>query len=158
MLSKLRIVLSALVLIAVAAFAGDEANARNSGIVKVKSAVSHEEAVNRIKRDVAAKGIQLFDVIDQAKLAKDAGIDINPSTLIIFGNPPLGTQFLSANPESGLDWPVRVLVYQDSKGRVWAAYTDFGWIANRHGIKSRGPQFKMASEVISSITSTIKTR
>lgn len=158
MLSKIKAAVTALVLITAAVLAGGDASARSSGVVKVKSAVSYEETINRIRQDVAAKGIQLFDVIDQAKLAKDAGVAINPSTLIIFGNPPLGTQFLSANPESGLDWPVRVLVYQDGKGRVWVAYTDFGWIAKRHGIKSRAAQFKMASEVIASITSTIKTQ
>jgi uncharacterized protein (DUF302 family) len=72
---------------------------------------------------------------------------------VIFGNPPLGTQFLSANQEAGLDWPVRLLVFQDAEGQVWTAYTDFNWIARRHGIENRQPQFKMASEVITSITS-----
>jgi hypothetical protein len=57
------------------------------GIVKAKSGYGMDETIDRIKKDIAAKGIKLFDVIDQAKLAKDAGIDIKPSTLIIFGNP-----------------------------------------------------------------------
>lgn len=132
------------------------AAAQNNGVVKVKSAYSMDETIDRIKKDVAAKGIKLFDVIDQAKLAKDAGIELRPSTLIIFGNPPLGTQFITAKAEAGLDWPVRLLVYQDSKGQVWTAYTDFRWIAHRHGISNRAPQFKMATEVISSITSSVK--
>ena len=131
------------------------AAARDSGIVKTKSHYSLEETVKRITKDVEAKGIKLFMVIDQAGLAKDVGIDLKPSTLIIFGNPPLGTQFITAKPEAGLDWPVRLLVYQDSKGQVWTAYTDFQWIAKRHGITNRKPQFKMASEVIASITSSV---
>ena len=64
-------------------------------------------------------------MIYQAKLAHESGIDLKPSTLIIFGNPPLGTQFIEARPEAGLDWPVRLLVYADAKGQVWMAYTDF---------------------------------
>lgn len=132
------------------------AGAHDNGVVKVRSSHTMSETVDLIKSDVAAKGIKLFDVIDQAQLAKDAGIDLHPSTLIVFGNPPLGTQFMTSKAESGLDWPVRVLVYQDDKGQVWAAYTDFQWIARRHGIKNRSAQFKMASEVIGSITSTIK--
>lgn len=134
------------------------AAAHSNGIVKVRSAYSMEETIARITKDVAGKGIKLFDVVDQAKLAKEAGITLNPSTLIIFGNPPLGTQFLVASPEAGLDWPVRLLVYQDSTGQVWTAYTDFQWIARRHKIRNRGPQFKMASEVVASITSAVKTR
>ena len=141
------------------AFAAPQpASAHNNGVVRVKSAYSMEETVARITKDVAAKGIKLFEVIDQSKLAKDAGIDLKPSTLIIFGNPPLGTQFITAKPEAGLDWPVRLLVFQDDKGQVWMAYTDFGWIARRHNIASRGPQFKMASEVIASITSSATAR
>lgn len=134
------------------------AAAHSNGIVKVRSAYSMEETIARITKDVAGKGIKLFDVVDQAKLAKEAGITLNPSTLIIFGNPPLGTQFLVASPEAGLDWPVRLLVYQDSTGQVWTAYTDFQWIARRHKIRNRGPQFKMASEVVASITSAVKKR
>jgi uncharacterized protein (DUF302 family) len=126
------------------------------GIVKAKSAYAMQETIDRIKSDVAAKGIKLFDVIDQAKLAKEAGVELKPSTLIIFGNPPLGTLFLTAKAESGLDWPVRLLVYQDDKGQVWTAYTDFNWIARRHGIANRAPQFKKATEVITSIVSSVK--
>ena len=132
--------------------------AHENGIVKTKSAYSMQETIDRITRDVETKGIKLFDVIDQAKLAKDAGVDIRPSTLIVFGNPPLGTQFLSAKPESGLDWPVRLLVFEDEQGQVWTAYSDFHWIARRHGIKNRGPQFMKASEVIASITSSVEAR
>ena len=130
--------------------------AHENGIVKTKSAYSMQETIDRITKDVETKGIKLFDVIDQARLAKDAGVDIQPSTLIVFGNPPLGTQFLSARPESGLDWPVRLLVFEDEQGQVWTAYSDFQWIAKRHGIKNRGPQFMKASEVIASITSSVK--
>jgi uncharacterized protein (DUF302 family) len=128
----------------------------NDGVVRVKSAYSFQETIERLKKDIAAKGIQFFSEIDQSKLAADAGIKLNPSTLLVFGNPPLGTQFMTANPNAGLDWPVRLLVIQDSDGAVWAIYTDFEWIAARHGIVNRTDQFKMASMVIASITSSVK--
>ena len=132
------------------------AEAHKSGIVTSRSGFPMQETIGRITTDIAAKKIKLFDVIDQAKLAQDAGIAINPSTLIVFGNPPLGTQFLSANALSGLDWPVRLLVFEDAKGQVWTAYTDFAWIARRHGISNRGAQFKMAAEVVRSIVSSTR--
>ena len=130
--------------------------AEDDGIVKFKSAYDMPETIKRMKKDIADKGIMFFDEIDQAKLAADAGVTLLPSTLLVFGNPPLGTLFLTSDPDAGLDWPVRVLVYQDAKGDVWVAYTDFAWIAHRHGITNRDKEFKMASEVISSITSTVK--
>jgi uncharacterized protein (DUF302 family) len=130
--------------------------AANDGIVRVKSAYPIVETVERLKKDIADKGIKFFSEIDQAKLAADAGIKLQPSVLLIFGNPPLGTQFITANANAGLDWPVRLLVFEDDKGEVWTAYTDFDWIARRHGIKNRKDQFKMASTVIGSITSSVK--
>ncbi len=135
---------------------GDAAPAIGAdGIVRVKSAYDMDETISRLKKDIEGKGIMFFDAIDQAKLAAGAGITLNPSTLLVFGNPPLGIQFLTANPNAGLDWPVRLLVTKDAGGQVWAVYTDFGWIARRHGITDRDPQFKMASEVIGSITSSV---
>jgi uncharacterized protein (DUF302 family) len=128
----------------------------NDGVVRVKSAYGFAETIERLKKDIAGKGIMFFSEIDQSKLAAAAGIKLNPSTLLVFGNPPLGTQFMTANPNSGLDWPVRLLVTQDNTGAVWTVYTDFAWIAARHGIVNRGDQFKMASMVIASITSSVK--
>jgi uncharacterized protein (DUF302 family) len=130
--------------------------AEDDGIVKFKSAYDMPETIKRLKKDVADKGIMFFDEIDQAKLAADAGVQLLPSTLLVFGNPPLGTLFLTSDPDAGLDWPVRLLVYQDAQGNVWVAYTDFAWISRRHGITNRDKEFNMASEVISSITSTVK--
>ena len=127
-----------------------------SGIVKVKSAYGMDETIARIKADIAKKGITFFTAIDQAKLAAAAKIDIGPSVLLIFGNPALGTQFMLRNPEAGIDWPLRILVYRDAAGQVWAEYTDFVWIARRHGIMSDDAPFKMANDVIGSITANIR--
>jgi len=131
---------------------------RDNGIVRIKSAVPMSEAIIRIKADIAAKGIKFFDEIDQSKLAADAGIKLRPSTLLVFGNPPLGTQFITSNPNAGLDWPVRLLLTQDDNGDVWAVWTDFDWIARRHNIRDRHAQFSMATMVVKSITATITTK
>jgi uncharacterized protein (DUF302 family) len=132
--------------------------AGNDGVITVKSDFPIGETIVRLKKDIADKGIKFFDEIDQSKLAADAGVKLRPSVLLIFGNPPLGTQFITANANAGLDWPVRLLVYENEKGEVWMAYTDFDWIARRHGIENRKDQFKMASSVINSITSSVKAR
>jgi len=147
----------ALLVFTLALAAPDAVSAANDdGIVRIKSAYSMAETIKRIKKDVADKGIMFFDEIDQSKLAADAGVTLKPSTLLVFGNPPLGTLFLTSDPSAGLDWPVRVLVYQDAKGDVWVNYSDFMWIAHRHGITDRDEAFNKASEVITSITSTVK--
>src|SRR6516165_10884127 len=126
------------------------------GIIRIPSAYGMDETIALIKQDVVQKGIMFFDEVKQSELAAEAGIKLNPSTLLVFGNPPLGTLFLTSNPDSGLDWPVRLLVRRDANGDVWAIYTDFDWIARRHHIKDRGDALKMASMVIQSITSSVK--
>jgi uncharacterized protein (DUF302 family) len=121
------------------------------GLIVKKSAYSLDETVWIIKQDVAAKGIMFFADIDQAKLAKGAGIDLPPSHLLLFGNPPLGIQFLTSNPNSGLDWPVRLLVREDAAGDVWVVGTNFDYIAKRHRIEDRDEAFAMANDVLGSI-------
>jgi uncharacterized protein (DUF302 family) len=134
------------------------APAAGSGVVTVKSAYPFDETVARLEADIAAKGITFFMAVDQSRLAAEAGIKLRPSTLLIFGNPGLGSHFITASPLAGLDWPVRLLVSQDAGGQVWTAYTDFDWIARRHGITDRAAQFKMAAGVIASITSSVARR
>ena len=131
------------------------ATAGDDGILRTRSVYPLAETITRLKKDIADKGIMFFSEVDQSKLAAGAGITLRPSVLLTFGNPPLGTQFITANPNAGLDWPGRLLVSENEKGEVWTAYTDFGWLARRHGIKDRDAQFKMASGVAAAVTSIV---
>lgn len=153
-----RMIAGAVAVVLTLPLANSSARAADDGVVRVKSSYTFDETIERLKQDIAGKGIKFFDQIDQSKLAVDAGIKLKPSVLLIFGNPPLGTQFITSNANAGLDWPVRLLVFENDKGEVYTAYTDFGWIARRHGIKDRGDQFKMASNVIASITSSVRAK
>jgi uncharacterized protein (DUF302 family) len=123
------------------------------GVIKQRSDYGFDETIVRIKADIAAKGIRFFDEIDQTKLGESAKLSINRSTLLLFGNPPLGVQFLQSNPVAGLDWPVRMLVTQDDDGTVWVSWTDFRFVANRYQLKDRDAQIAMATEVAASIAS-----
>src|SRR4029079_17656910 len=132
------------------------AAAHADGVIKQQSDFGFDETVARIKGDVATKGIRFFDEIDQTKLGESAKLPINRSTLLLFGNPPLGVQFLQSNPVAGLDWPVRMLVTQDDDGTVWLSWTDFKFVAGRYQLTDRDPQIKMATEVAASIASSAR--
>ena len=121
------------------------------GVLRLRSNHGVPETVERVKAAVAAKGVRFFDAIDQAQLGAGASLTIRPSTLVLFGNPPLGVQFLQANPYAGLDWPVRMLVLEEADGSVWLAWSDFAFIEKRYGIGDKAAQFKMASEVAAAI-------
>ena len=126
------------------------------GVVKQRSDYGFDETVSRLKADIAAKGIRFFAEIDQTKLGESASLPINRSTLLMFGNPPLGVQFLQSNPVAGLDWPVRMLVTQDDDGSVWVSWTDFRFVASRYHLTDRDAQIAMATEVAASIASAAR--
>ena len=126
------------------------------GVIKQQSDYGFDETIARLKGDIATKGIRFFDEIDHQKLGASAKLPVNRSTLLLFGNPPLGVQFLQSNPVAGLDWPVRMLVTQDDDGTVWVSWTDFQFVAGRYQLRDRDDQIKMASEVAASIASAAR--
>ena len=132
------------------------ASAPAEGVIRQKSDFGFDETVARLKGDIAAKGIRFFDAIDHSQLGASANLQINRSTLLLFGNPPLGVQFLQSNPLAGLDWPVRMLVTQDADGSVWVSWTDFRFVAGRYRIADREAQIAMASQVAASIASAAR--
>ena len=122
-----------------------------TGVLRLASSHSVDETVARIKQSVEAKGIRYFIAIDQQQLGASANLPIGKSTLVLFGNPPLGVQFIQANPYAGLDWPVRMLVRETADGKTEIAYTDFAFIGQRYGITGKDAQLKMASEVAATV-------
>ena len=132
------------------------ATAPAQGVVKQRSDYGFDQTVARLKADIASKGIRFFDEIDHMKLGAGANLHIGRSTLLLFGNPPLGVQFLQANPLAGLDWPVRMLVTEDTDGTVWISWTDFRFVANRYQLTDSDAQIAMASDVAASIASAAR--
>jgi uncharacterized protein (DUF302 family) len=149
------LVAAALFLSPIAQTRAEEEAVSEGGVVMVKSAFVIGETITRLKEDIASKKLMFFSEINQSQLAAEAGIQLRPSTLLVFGNPTLGSQFMTSNPAAGIDWPVRLLVFEDAKGQVWLAYTDFAFIARRHHIKDRDEAFNKASMVIASIASSV---
>lgn len=141
-----------------ASVAQDAASAiqlQGDGLLRTRSAYSVAETAQRIEASVKEKGIMFFAAIDQSKLGQDAGIELPSSTLLLFGNPPLGVLFLTANPESGMDWPVRMLVHQDADGSVWMVYQDWAWVAERYRITNRDAEFAKATEVVAALVASV---
>ncbi len=126
------------------------------GVLRQVSSYGFDETVRRIRADLGTKNIPVFAEIDQQRLGAGANLRIRRSTLILFGNPPLGVQFLQANPLAGLDWPVRMLVTEDASGRVWIAWTDFAFIAERYTLAGLDPQLAMATQVAASVAAAAR--
>lgn len=126
------------------------------GVVRTVSSYGFDETIRRLRADLGTKNIPVFAEIDQQRLGAGANLPIRRSTLLLFGNPPLGVQFLRANPLAGLDWPVRMLVTEDAGGHVWIAWTDFAFIADRYTLSGLGPQLAMATQVAASVAAAAR--
>lgn len=131
-----------------------------TGLVRVESRYGFDDTVARIRADVAGKGIREFAVVPQSSLAREAGVELRPSTLIIFGNPPLGTQFITANPNAGLDWPVRVLCIRTRMAQCGLSITTFATLSSVTTLPTgaRPSPWPTRSSIRSSTASAPRTR
>jgi uncharacterized protein (DUF302 family) len=84
-----------------------------SDITTKSSNRSVDSTVTRLVEMVEARGMKVFAVIDQAEEARQAGLHLRPTTLVVFGNPAAGTQVMDAVPLAALDLPLKVLVWAD---------------------------------------------
>jgi uncharacterized protein (DUF302 family) len=67
----------------------------------------------RFTEMLAAKGLRLFAVIDQSAEARQVGLELRETTLVLFGSPAAGTPVMVASPLSALDLPLKILVWAD---------------------------------------------
>lgn len=106
------------------ALMGSGAMASEEGIIRVKTANDVEPTMDALVDAVTVAGASVFARLDHALGAESVGMKLNPSQVLIFGNPKIGTLAMQDNPLAGLDLPLRVLVYRDGAGQVWLTYED----------------------------------
>jgi uncharacterized protein (DUF302 family)/uncharacterized membrane protein YidH (DUF202 family) len=107
---------------------------KDKGIVDIASHHSVEETVEKLKGILAAKGVTLFALIDHSGEAEKAGMKMRPTKLLIFGNPKGGTPAMLAAPSIAIDLPLKILIWEDSEGKVWVSYNSSAYLAERHGV------------------------
>jgi uncharacterized protein (DUF302 family) len=104
------------------------------GIVRLTSPYPFVETVQRLLAAFADKGIKVFATIDQRAEALAVGLSLPRTTLIIFGNPRAGTPLMLANPQAGIDLPLKVLVYEHAPGEVIIFFPTAAEIGRRHAL------------------------
>lgn len=105
-----------------------------NGIIDKPSHHSVEETVERLKVILQSKGVKLFAVVDHSAEAEKVGMKMLPTKLLIFGNPKAGTPLMQAAPTVAIDLPLKILVWQDEKRKVWISYNSSRYLQERHGI------------------------
>jgi uncharacterized protein (DUF302 family) len=123
------------------------------GLIVVQSSHGPAETMERLVAEIKAKGLTVFARIDHASGAKEAGLTLRPTELLIFGNAKGGTPLMQSNQESGIDLPLKALVWQDASGTSWISYNDPAWLAKRHGLGIEvEPPVKAMTALLSAVT------
>jgi uncharacterized protein (DUF302 family) len=106
----------------------------DNGIINLSSPHTVLETLARLEAVVQAKGIPILAMIDHSGDAAKAGLQMNPTKLLIFGNAKAGTPIMLASPSAAIDLPLKALVWQDRDGKVWLSYNSPAYLKQRHGI------------------------
>lgn len=110
---------------------------RDNGLIHLTSRHSVDDTVQRLQALLNEKNVTLFSVVDHSGEAKKIGLQMNPTKLLIFGNPKAGTPLMQAAPTIAIDLPLKALVWQDDEGKVWLTYNDPPYLQRRHGFSEQ---------------------
>jgi len=93
--------------------------------------------VSKLVKTLKEKGLTHFQTIDHALNAKNANMRLKPETVVVFGNPKMGTKLMQCNPSMGLDLPLRILFSTDYEGKTTITYTNPEYWSLKHNIKDK---------------------
>jgi uncharacterized protein (DUF302 family) len=106
----------------------------DDGTIMTKtSTATVDDTVARISEFLAEKGLKLFAVIDHSGEAKNVGLDLRETKVVIFGSPQAGTPVMVAAPLAALDLPLKLLVWADG-AQTKVSYTAPSALAARYGL------------------------
>jgi uncharacterized protein (DUF302 family) len=106
-----------------------------SGLVSVLSSHNASQTLERLEAVLKQKGIRIFARIDHAAAAAAAGLSLRPTTVLLFGDPQVGTPLMQSRQTMGIDLPLKALVWEDEAGRAWLTYNDPQYLAERHEVR-----------------------
>ena len=106
----------------------------DKGIVNIPGNHPVDLTVERLKGILEARGVTLFALVDHSGEAEKAGMKMPATKLLIFGSPRAGTPVMLAAPSIAIDLPLKILVWEDSHGKVWISYNSTAYLQERHNI------------------------
>jgi uncharacterized protein (DUF302 family) len=147
-----------LLILGLALFSADRAEAQQQGVWVVKSSPhSVPVTVEKLNSAIERAGASVAAVVDHAAGAKKTGMDLPPTTLVIFGNPKLGTPLMQQNRQVGIELPMRVLVWQDGDATK-IGYLSPESMASEYGIAADDASIKKMVGALDKLTNAATAR
>lgn len=104
------------------------------GLISVASTDGYAATVARLDGALGARAITPMLRWDHAAAAADVGLALRPLLLIVFGDPRIGTALMQDKPTTGIDLPLKLLIWEADAGQVMVGYNDPAWIRARHAL------------------------
>lgn len=111
------------------------ASATDDGLISIPSKYSVAETADRLESILQEKGMTVFIRIDHAAGAKQIGMELRDTELVIFGNPKIGSVLMQCQQQVGIDLPQKALIWKDADAKVWLSYNTPDYLVARHGIE-----------------------
>lgn len=135
-----------LILLATSLLFAASASAQSLKVRETKSTV--KEAADRLVKAVEEKGLKVAARVDHAAGAKAVGLEMPPTEVIMFGNPKLGTPLMLANPQLGVDLPLKIVIWEAAPGKTMIGYTAPDSLKARFDIKDKDALFKTMGDAL----------
>ena len=117
-----------------------------------ESPLAFEETVAALQKTLNSKGITVFATIEHHKAAEAVGENMQPATVLIVGNPKVGTALMQENPRLAIELPLKILIYKEEK-IVRIRYEKISAIAEKYHIKQN---FATAEKIDTAMRQLIK--
>lgn len=118
------------------------------------SSYDHADTVSRLIAAVQRRGMTVFARIDHAAGAHEAGLELAPEEVIVFGNPRAGTALMQSDPRIGIELPLRVLVWETAQG-VMVGHNDPRRLADLYVVEAHAETLETMSKMLVDLQSEV---
>jgi uncharacterized protein (DUF302 family) len=125
------------------------------GMISYKSTYSVDETVEKLEKILKEKGMTIFAIVEHSEGAKQVGITLPPTQVVIFGNPKVGSLLMQCARSTAIDLPQKALIYEDSDGTTRLAFNDPKYLNSRHGLSQCQKPIEKISAALANIAETL---
>jgi uncharacterized protein (DUF302 family) len=122
------------------------------GLIVQDSQYSVQQTLDRLAEGVEERGLAVAARIDHGAGAAKAGLTLNDSQVLIFGNAKIGTPLMELTPTIALDLPLKVAAWRGADAKVHIGYLDPAVLAQRHGIRPDHPTIAKMGAALKALT------
>ncbi len=123
----------------------------DAGLIRTTGTGTIGEAADRLVAAIEAnEKLKLVARVEHSAAGANAGLDLAPTVLVMFGNPALGTPLMQAAPTAGIDLPQKILI-TELDGELVTFHNDPAYLAERHGVPSEAPQLSIVAGALQNL-------